>query len=428
MNLQAETIANFPEDIDESVILEDKKKYDEVRRKRQEDHELLRNVKMLPLEKRSMTKEQIKQLIYVRRPNETHEAQRQKAGMILFNWNHGTNLTYNPWLKFNSFVRPVNLERREQVIRAMVEKWVRQKRAPGDCVDTCAPPVESPTPQDPLNYPGYMTYSKYGWAADTPDDAAIGNVFYCDSFDPIPTTTSPTTPSTSTTTPSTSTTTPSTSTTTTPSTSSTQFSNARLNFSDNKFQYYADDCVDTCLPPIESTTPQDPLNYPGYMTYSIDTTSGCSKMTISCTGLGGAFIGSRTTDDPKNNYYYDLPADPNAYITITTDLDCNHYGWAALTPGEAAIGNVFYCDSFDPIPATTSTTSPTSTTMTTTTSTTTSSTSTTTPSTSTTTPSTSTTTPSTSTTTPSTSTTTPSTSTTTPSTSTTVSICFFSFE
>ena len=30
----------------------------------------------------------------------------------------------------------------------------------------------------------------------------------------------------------------------------------------------ADDCVDTCLPPIESTTPQDPLNYPGYMTYS----------------------------------------------------------------------------------------------------------------------------------------------------------------
>lgn len=56
-----------------------------------------------------------------------HEAQRQRAGMILFNWKHGTNLTYNPWLKFNSFVRPVNLERREQVIRAMVEKWVRQK-------------------------------------------------------------------------------------------------------------------------------------------------------------------------------------------------------------------------------------------------------------------------------------------------------------
>ena len=62
---------NSPEDIDASVILEEKKKYDEVRRKRQEDRELLRNVKMLPLEKRSMTKEQIKQLIYVRRPNET---------------------------------------------------------------------------------------------------------------------------------------------------------------------------------------------------------------------------------------------------------------------------------------------------------------------------------------------------------------------
>ncbi|PAV78059.1 hypothetical protein WR25_05517 isoform B [Diploscapter pachys] len=188
----AETIVNSPEDIDASVILEEKKKYDEVRRKRQEDHELLRNLKTLPLGQRSMTKEQIKQLIYVRRPNETHEAQRQRAGMILFNWKHGTNLTYNPWLKFNSFVRPVNLERREQVIRAMVEKWVRQKRAPGDCVDTCAPPIESPTPLDSDNYPGYMTYS-------------------------------------------------------------------------------------------------------------IDTTSGCSKMTISCTGLGGAFIGSSTVNQPDNN-------------------------------------------------------------------------------------------------------------------------------
>ena len=62
---------NSPEDIDASVILEEKKKYDEVRRKRQEDQELFRNLKMLPLEQRSMTKEQIKQLIYVRRPNET---------------------------------------------------------------------------------------------------------------------------------------------------------------------------------------------------------------------------------------------------------------------------------------------------------------------------------------------------------------------
>ena len=47
------------------------KKYDEVRRKRQEDRELLGNLTILPLEQRSMTKEKIRQLIYVRRPNET---------------------------------------------------------------------------------------------------------------------------------------------------------------------------------------------------------------------------------------------------------------------------------------------------------------------------------------------------------------------
>ena len=69
--LKAKTIVNSPENIDASVILENKKKYDEVRRKRQEDRELLRNLTTLPLEQRSMTKEQIKELIYVRRPNET---------------------------------------------------------------------------------------------------------------------------------------------------------------------------------------------------------------------------------------------------------------------------------------------------------------------------------------------------------------------
>ena len=69
--LKAKTIVNLPKGIDTSAILEETKKYDEIRRKKEKDRELLRNVKMLPLEQRSMTKEQIKELIYVRYPDET---------------------------------------------------------------------------------------------------------------------------------------------------------------------------------------------------------------------------------------------------------------------------------------------------------------------------------------------------------------------
>ena len=36
--------------------------------------------------------------------------------------------------------------------------------------------------------------------------------------------------------------------------------------------------------------------------------------------------------------------DPDAYTTVTADLDCTEFGWAALTPDDTPIGNVFYCD------------------------------------------------------------------------------------
>ena len=64
--LKAETIVKSPEDIDSSVMLNGDK-HEEQRKRREADIHLLRTLKPLPMEKRSMIKEKINKTMEQRR-------------------------------------------------------------------------------------------------------------------------------------------------------------------------------------------------------------------------------------------------------------------------------------------------------------------------------------------------------------------------
>ncbi|PAV72154.1 hypothetical protein WR25_08144, partial [Diploscapter pachys] len=268
----AETIVKSPEDIDSSVML-NRDKHEEQRKRREADIHLLRTLKPLPMEKRSMTKEQFRKIVFTNLPNETHEERQSRLKLFLFNWVHGTNLTHNPSDSLNTGVRRINVMRRDRNVSETMKQWRRHKRAP-TCINNCPVATESSTPiwlsgeftpdetylgymnmdlvndtdtgcatltvtcyaQDaiaisrntvngPLEYgfdyaptPGGRTSmslplecTEWGWGAATADEAMTGTDIACESAEFLPTTTTET--STTTTTTMTTTTTPSTSTT-----------------------------------------------------------------------------------------------------------------------------------------------------------------------------------------------------------------------